>query len=807
MPDPQPKIIEGLAHPLWFRPHTTDKWCLKKVFVDREYAIDFSEQPKLIIDAGANVGYASVFFANRYPNAKVLAIEPESENFALLSRNAEPYGNIVPIHAALWHSPEQVAISDPGKGAWGFRTSARSGVRETVEFAQGVTVQQIIEEYGVSQIDLLKIDIEGSEKQVFEHSVDWIERVQVIVIELHDRFAPGCTAAFNAATNSGFPVRLRRGENTCVARKGVPRDKLPTCHSRIDKLAAYGATANRIVATMLCGTNEAIVAESVRSVIDWVDAFLLIDTGITDDSVQVAREIAGDKLLVRTFEWCNDFARARNFSLEAAAAAGATWALTIDTDERLMVSGYDGIEQLRAVLSSDPAVRAWLVPARDGSYDKERLIRVPTLLQWMGRTHESLVGAAANERRVLPGCKFFEERKTPEQFQRKLQRDLVILKEETRDQPDNARWWYYLGQTHEELGQFAAAIEAYQRCFEIREGWAEQAAWACFNMAKCHSQLGQFNLAVEACALGLARQPASPELAWQAAYCCYESGRHRDAILWAQIAVRLGHYEGVAAGKERISFRNLTGWYEGPYDVMRFAHRRLGEHVKANAAERKYHAAQELRLRGSAAGQPLTSLSSGIQGARTCVAVLGTYSSGSSAVAGVLHHLGVVMGRQFHGDHFEAAWMADQFRRWWKEPDLEQTSMHTERISVFRQWLHEMRRDFGCAVGLKHPLLALCCNDLVEAWGNETKFIWSHRALEESIASLQRRKWWPGKEQAIQSRLYSAAETFFANRPHLTIEFSDLKAHPTREIDRIIAHLQLSPTDEQCQTAVTSIVV
>jgi len=465
-------------------------------------------------------------------------------------------------------------------------------------------------------------------------------------------------------------------------------------------------TANRIVATILCGNNQAIVAECVRSVIDWVDVFLLIDTGITDDSVPIAREIAGDKLLVRTFEWCNDFALARNFSLEAAADANATWTLTIDTDERMMVSGYDDIETLRAALSSDPAVLAWLVPACDGSYDKERLIRVPTRLQWNGRTHESLVGAAANERRVLPGWKFFEERKAPEQFQHKLQRDLVILEEETRDKPHNARWWYYLGQTHEELEQYAEAIEAYQRCFEIRDGWAEQAAWACFNMAKCHSRFGQFNRAVEACASGLARQPASPELAWQAAYCCYENGRDRDAILWAEVAVRLGRYEGLDAGKGRVSFRNLTGWYEGPYDVMRFAYRRLGEYVQADAAERKYHAAKEQRLSDSNDGQPLTTTSPVLQTGRTVVAVLGTYSSGSSAIAGVLHHLGVVMGTQFHGGHFEAAWMADQLRRWWSEPDLEESATSKERIAVFRQWMHDRQGDSRSAVGLKHPLLA-----------------------------------------------------------------------------------------------------
>jgi len=59
--------------------------------------------------------------------------------------------------------------------------------------------------------DLLKVDIEGSEKSMFEHCDAWIDRVRMIVVELHDRFMPGCQSAFESATAKRFPVRWRHG--------------------------------------------------------------------------------------------------------------------------------------------------------------------------------------------------------------------------------------------------------------------------------------------------------------------------------------------------------------------------------------------------------------------------------------------------------------------------------------------------------------------------------------------------------------------------------------------------------------------
>jgi len=357
----------------------------------------------------------------------------------------------------------------------------------------------------------------------------------------------------------------------------------------------------KIVATILSGNNEAIIADAVRSVIDWVDEILLIDTGITDGTVEIVKQLAGGKFRQARLTWCNDFALARNTALEQASACGATWALTIDTDERLVVDGIRTLDELRLLLAGELAVQAWLVVSRGGGYAKERLIRVPSELHWKGRTHEALIGATARQRKVLPGVHFYEVAKTPETFRQKLERDLVILQEETRDKPDNARWWYYLGQTLDGLQRQREAADAYRHCATLN-GWAEEAAWACYQAAKCLSSLKEFRQAIQACASGLARQPASPELAWLAAFCCFQLGEDRNAIHWEQMAIALGNVEGSYAATDRISFRHLPGWYEGPYDVLRFAYRRLGMEDAARDATEKHERAIKMRLEDHNAG-------------------------------------------------------------------------------------------------------------------------------------------------------------------------------------------------------------
>ena len=77
----------------------------------------------------------------------------------------------------------------------------------------------LLEQLNIEHVDLLKIDVEAAEREIFEDAARWIDRVSVICVELHDRFRPGCSKTFEIAT-AAFPVRWRRGELHCIARKG-----------------------------------------------------------------------------------------------------------------------------------------------------------------------------------------------------------------------------------------------------------------------------------------------------------------------------------------------------------------------------------------------------------------------------------------------------------------------------------------------------------------------------------------------------------------------------------------------------------
>jgi glycosyltransferase involved in cell wall biosynthesis len=81
-----------------------------------------------------------------------------------------------------------------------------------------------------------------------------------------------------------------------------------------------------------------VIRDALLSVVGWVDACILLDTGITDNTLQVAQQAAGNKLLLQKLPWPGSFADARNAALDAAAAAGAQWAIILDTDERIQCS-------------------------------------------------------------------------------------------------------------------------------------------------------------------------------------------------------------------------------------------------------------------------------------------------------------------------------------------------------------------------------------------------------------------------------------------------------------------------------------
>jgi len=192
----QPK---GIPQPVHVRVGTSDAHLYYKILLRDEYALNLPFTPRTIVDAGANIGLTSIYYAQQYPRARVISVEAEATNFAILSRNVSSYPGIVPIHAALWKSDGLICVSERSSdsGKWGFITHEGAGAK-----VRAITMQTLMHELNIESIDLLKVDIEGAEIELFDGR-EWVDKVQALAIELHDRFRPGCSAAVNAAM-SGF---------------------------------------------------------------------------------------------------------------------------------------------------------------------------------------------------------------------------------------------------------------------------------------------------------------------------------------------------------------------------------------------------------------------------------------------------------------------------------------------------------------------------------------------------------------------------------------------------------------------------
>ena len=210
-----------VAHPLQLRVPSTDVPTYKHVFVRKEYRFEGEVAPMTIVDAGANTGLASIYFANRYPGARIIAIEPEQANFELLVKNVELYPNVIPVQAALWKNNDQIELVDPGLGDWGYMTRNRDDDRELSQevrhSVQAMTIDRVMEQFELESIDLLKLNIEGAEREVFEYSEAWIDRVNAMVVKLHDRMKPGCESSFSQGS-VGFDRQWVQAGSVCLSR-------------------------------------------------------------------------------------------------------------------------------------------------------------------------------------------------------------------------------------------------------------------------------------------------------------------------------------------------------------------------------------------------------------------------------------------------------------------------------------------------------------------------------------------------------------------------------------------------------------
>lgn len=337
-----------------------------------------------------------------------------------------------------------------------------------------------------------------------------------------------------------------------------------------------------IITTTLANAAAIPLIQDALASAAFADHHLVIDT-----SPEGPAAFATDdpKITVARFPWCDDFAAARNYALDGAQILGAqmpgaTWAVTLDTDERII-----GGDALGAAIAFTSAT-ALSLAAADGSYAKPRAFRLPCAAQWRGRTHEAIAIAAP----TVKGAAFTELPKTAEQDRAKRLRDLELLRRMCADEPEDGRWHYYLGDTLAALGRHGEACQEWKRCAAVST-WDEEAAWACYRAADVYLfALGSPAEALDLCVAGIARHPGIAELPWLAGIACQRLGRHEHALHWAALARVHGERSTapLRALDTRRGFRAVKGLRHGPADVERFSLRALGMGDAAAAAEMEF---------------------------------------------------------------------------------------------------------------------------------------------------------------------------------------------------------------------------
>jgi FkbM family methyltransferase len=216
------RLVTGRGSPpLWARVGRgqTDLHTLLHVWQEECYRLDdVVSAPSVILDIGANGGFSTRWFAERHPRATVIAVEPDPRNVELLELNTAECPNVVVVPAALADRDGTLDLVDVGDGPWGMRAGkAGVGTGTIVSSVPCISMTSLLEANDIQHVDLLKLDIEGGEIEVLSTAPEWIDRVDCMAVELHDRFRPGCSRTFYTAV-ADFPHELSRGENTFVWR-------------------------------------------------------------------------------------------------------------------------------------------------------------------------------------------------------------------------------------------------------------------------------------------------------------------------------------------------------------------------------------------------------------------------------------------------------------------------------------------------------------------------------------------------------------------------------------------------------------
>ncbi|QHT70543.1 FkbM family methyltransferase [Rhodocytophaga rosea] len=166
--------------PLWMVDSASFVFIYSEIFKQEIYKFKTSNAKPYILDCGANIGLSTLYFKDLFPDAEVVAFEPDTKVFEILAKNVQSFRltNVSLLNKAVWHSETKLQFY--AEGADGGR------ITNDIKEANVVEIETVrLKDFINRPVDMLKIDIEGAETQVLEDIADVLSYIDKIFIEYH----------------------------------------------------------------------------------------------------------------------------------------------------------------------------------------------------------------------------------------------------------------------------------------------------------------------------------------------------------------------------------------------------------------------------------------------------------------------------------------------------------------------------------------------------------------------------------------------------------------------------------------------
>lgn len=473
-----------------------------------EWATQFVGHDETFVDVGAHVGTWAQHFALKCK--QVHAFEPQKSTYERLRDGVKmaQLRNVTCHDTALGGSGETDlnVVSVDGGG---------STLRHRKELGDVLSVERVrlaqLDDFDFDNVGLIKIDAEGFEIDILRGAQKTLEKHRpTLLLEAWDAawYARERAELIEYVVSLGYGVVEVRGwPQMLLVEPRVKRNKADGSPSTTEGSSSSAAkpaddpTAALVKAlhtTAQLGFDRPLLglvmivkneAKRIQTVLSsyrpYIDAWTILDTGSTDGTQElIKRELAGIPGTLHEEPFV-DFATSRNRALEL---HGTSTIFSMMPNGDVLSGGAELVSFLEEH-RRDVIAGAYRVRIAPGHYYHPLVMRTGYGWRYKWRTHECAMGP--NTGPMIPGVTVQRDRgtRTSAEWRARWSRDLDLLNRDLTDDPNDPRPHFYLGQTHECLGQYAQALAFFEKRATMG-GYFDEVYEAKFRIGKMKAHLG-----------------------------------------------------------------------------------------------------------------------------------------------------------------------------------------------------------------------------------------------------------------------------------------------------------------------------